>query len=306
VLTNRTSAHAHACVSETGGAYNSGQDGVTNAFVSGVWWNELIGSLGKHGHRFACRQSIVGGRYALLDLKSGQPAPDFYSTLLWRQLMSPKALRATKRRSNASSSVHANTSMQANQHLPQHIQSGPPPSPATTPSTVERSTPLLRSFAHCARSTDPRLNQRGGVAVLLINAAIDVSVTVDVELPAEDLDSTPRLDYLLTAPDGQPSSRRINLNGRTLLADPNGSLPVLNGVRAHGRSISMPPLSFGFFVWPEANVKACFTERQLIDEKHAESFSLDGAGASKRSAGKAKAKAKSGTQGGRAVGARQQ
>ena len=42
------------------------------------------------------RQTIVGGRYALLDLVTRQPAPDFWNTLLWRVLMSPKALRAVR------------------------------------------------------------------------------------------------------------------------------------------------------------------------------------------------------------------
>ena len=42
-----------------------------------------------------CRQALVGGRYALVDLTAGRRglAPDFYLLLLWRQLMSPKVLR---------------------------------------------------------------------------------------------------------------------------------------------------------------------------------------------------------------------
>ena len=113
--------------------------------------------------------------------------------------------------------------------------------------------------------------------------------------------STPRFDYLLTSADGSPTSKQVQLNGRTLMASANGTLPQLDGLRAHGQSVKMPPLSFGFFVWPEANVKACYTERQLIDEKHAESFSAEGGpaakppsghGSSKRSKGKAKEKGK--------------
>ena len=68
----------------------------------------------------------------------------------------------------------------------------------------------------------------------------------------------------------------MDLNGRTLFAAANGSLPLLIGARARGRSVRLPPLSFGFFVWPEANVKPCYTERQLLDEKHAKSFDLAG------------------------------
>ena len=82
-------------VSETGGAYNSGQRGTTDAFASCFWWADLLGSLAKHEHAMGCRQALVGGRYALVDLTAGRRglAPDFYLLLLWRQLMSPKVLR---------------------------------------------------------------------------------------------------------------------------------------------------------------------------------------------------------------------
>jgi len=268
-VTNQTSAWARPIVSETGGAYNSGKDGVTNGFVSGFWWNDLLGSLSKHGHSFACRQSILGGRYALLDLQAGQPAPDFYSTLLWRTLMSPKALRIVRASSwahanstgggdDASAFVNASALQENSSHAASHAAAGGPPH--------------LRAYAHCARSKDGLLNQRGGVTVLLINTASDVEVTAQIDMPADDLGSTPRFDYLLTASNGLPSSKLVALNGRTLLAQPNGSLPRLEGLRARGSSVLIPPLSFGFFVWPEANVKPCFTERQLVDEKHADSI----------------------------------
>ena len=93
-------------MSETGGAYNSGQRGTTDAFASCFWWADLLGSLAKHEHAMGCRQALVGGRYALVDLTAGRRglAPDFYLLLLWRQLMSPKVLRV---RASASARVRA-------------------------------------------------------------------------------------------------------------------------------------------------------------------------------------------------------
>ena len=41
-----------------------------------------------------CRQSLIGGRYALFDVATRSLSPDYYSTLLWRRLMSPKVLRS--------------------------------------------------------------------------------------------------------------------------------------------------------------------------------------------------------------------
>ena len=34
-----------------------------------------------------------------------------------------------------------------------------------------------------------------------------------MDLPAEDADSTPRLDYLLTATGGAPSSKQVHIRG---------------------------------------------------------------------------------------------
>ena len=46
--------------------------GVTDSYVSGFWWLQLLGSLGPSRHDFACRQALVGGRYALVDLRRRQ------------------------------------------------------------------------------------------------------------------------------------------------------------------------------------------------------------------------------------------
>eukprot|EP00908_Phaeocystis_cordata_P013987 Transcript_25098.p1 GENE.Transcript_25098~~Transcript_25098.p1 ORF type:complete len:589 (-),score=57.33 Transcript_25098:1461-3170(-) len=64
-------------LTETGGAYNSGARGLTDRYISGFWWNSVQGLAAEASHEFSCRQSLVGGRYALLDLRSGQPLPDF-------------------------------------------------------------------------------------------------------------------------------------------------------------------------------------------------------------------------------------
>lgn len=77
-------------ISETGGAYNSGRSGLTDSFVSGFWFNDLLGALARHGHAFGCRQAILGGHYALVRTRDRDFAPDLYSMVLWRRLMSPK------------------------------------------------------------------------------------------------------------------------------------------------------------------------------------------------------------------------
>jgi hypothetical protein len=54
------------------------------------------------------------------------------------------------------------------------------------------------------------------------------------------------------------SSLSIDLNGKTLFASPTGELPDLSPVEVDdGTAVSMAPLSYGFFVFPEANAAAC-------------------------------------------------
>lgn len=72
---------------ETGGAYNSGHPGVTDAFMSGYWYLDNMATLARYGHQAFCRQTLIGGNYGLLNTTTLEPNPDFYTALLWSRLM---------------------------------------------------------------------------------------------------------------------------------------------------------------------------------------------------------------------------
>ena len=55
-------------IGEGGGAYGSGQDGSTNSFMSTFWYGDSLGTMAVQGHDAMCRQALVGGNYALLNL----------------------------------------------------------------------------------------------------------------------------------------------------------------------------------------------------------------------------------------------
>ncbi len=116
--------------------------------------------------------------------------------------------------------------------------------------SVAHSTELgrtLRIYAFCSR------NITGAVAVVAININ-----TTPQSFDFEGFAVTPRLEYQLTAPGGNMSSLSIDLNGKTLFASPTGELPDLSPVEVDdGTAVSMAPLSYGFFVFPEANAAAC-------------------------------------------------
>ncbi|KAK8950480.1 Heparanase-like protein 3 [Platanthera guangdongensis] len=81
-----------AWVGEAGGAYNSGRHLVTDSFVSSLWFLDQLGMSASFDTKSYCRQSLIGGYYGLLDATTFRPNPDYYSALLWHQLMGPKVL----------------------------------------------------------------------------------------------------------------------------------------------------------------------------------------------------------------------
>jgi heparanase 1 len=78
----RTSAtSATAWVGEAGGAYNSGHNLVTNAFVFSFWYLDQLGMAAAYDTKTYCRQSFIGGNYGLLNTTTFQPNPDYYRLL---------------------------------------------------------------------------------------------------------------------------------------------------------------------------------------------------------------------------------
>ncbi|KAL2545215.1 Heparanase-like protein 3 [Forsythia ovata] len=76
-----------AWVGEAGGAYNSGHNLVTNAFVFSFWYLDQLGMTASYDTKTYCRQSLIGGNYGLLNTTTYLPNPDYYSALLWHRLM---------------------------------------------------------------------------------------------------------------------------------------------------------------------------------------------------------------------------
>ncbi|XVF43193.1 hypothetical protein PTKIN_Ptkin02bG0020800 [Pterospermum kingtungense] len=47
-------------------------------------------------HKVFCRQTLIGGNYALLDATTFVPNPDYYGALLWHKLMGSIVLSVTQ------------------------------------------------------------------------------------------------------------------------------------------------------------------------------------------------------------------
>lgn len=84
-----------AWVGEAGGAYNSGRNRVSNAFVFSFWYLDQMGMASLYDTKTYCRQTLIGGNYGLLNTATFVPNPDYYSALLWHRLMGRRVLSAS-------------------------------------------------------------------------------------------------------------------------------------------------------------------------------------------------------------------
>lgn len=84
-------------VTETAHALYGGEPGLSDSFVSTLWWLDELGVLAQEGVSKVFRQSLIGSDYGLLSQETIEPRPDYYATLLWkrymgRQVLDPKKL----------------------------------------------------------------------------------------------------------------------------------------------------------------------------------------------------------------------
>jgi heparanase len=77
---------------ETGSAQCGGEPGFSDRFASSFWWLDELGTMARQGQSVVIRQSLVGGDYALIDLATMRPRPDYWATVLWRRLMGSRVL----------------------------------------------------------------------------------------------------------------------------------------------------------------------------------------------------------------------
>jgi heparanase 1 len=80
---------------ETGNAQFGGEPGLSDAYLSGLWWLDELGLLAAKDTRVVVRQTLSGMNYGMIDDATLQPRPDFWYSLLWKRLMGQKVYRAS-------------------------------------------------------------------------------------------------------------------------------------------------------------------------------------------------------------------
>lgn len=200
---------------ETGNAQFGGEPGLSDSYLGSLWWLDQLGLLARHEHDVVVRQTLAGSNYQLIDNDTLEPLPDYWASLLWRQLMGTDVLTTTVEPA-LDSSGHADTdSDQAAR---------------------------LRLYAH--RSADGAAD---GPAVTVLAINLDPQRPARLTLP--DFAGQASERYRLTGPDLFGTT--IRLNERDLTFD-GSRLPELSGSTEPADeqpTLTVNPLSMTFAVF---------------------------------------------------------
>jgi len=196
-----------------------------NGFSDGFWYLDSLAVHAQVGYQVFCRQDFYGIDYALIDCAGHFPVPDYYTAHIWTSVMGTLVFNTTR--------------------------------PITKPDGS------VRPYAQCSKQYS------GGLVIVAINILAGVA-NLKVTLTSGSVGST-REDYLLTAPPEAgynysypvPQNiydKKVQLNGKNLDFTVGGQLPSLNPVTSTASDktvISLPAYSYGFFVYPNANLPLC-------------------------------------------------
>ncbi|POO01329.1 Glycoside hydrolase [Trema orientale] len=224
-------------VGEAGGAYNSGRNLVTNAFVFSFWYLDQLGMAAAHDTKTYCRQSLIGGNYGLLDTDNFVPNPDYYSALLWHRLMGRNVL---------STSFSGTKNIRAYAHCAKQSKGI-----TVLLSNLDNSTTVLAKVAFNGTWSLRRKHRSH-------HQSSTTHRTKTIKLPRAVKSENVREEYHLTAKDGNLQSRTMLLNGNILSVDSSGNIPTLDPIYVYSsKPTVVRPFSIVFVHIPYVVLPAC-------------------------------------------------
>ncbi|XP_076918022.1 heparanase-like protein 3 [Bidens hawaiensis] len=231
----KTSAtSASAWVGEAGGAYNSGHNLVTNAFVFSFWYLDQLGMSSVYDTKTYCRQTLIGGNYGLLNTTTFEPNPDYYSALLWQHLMGRNVL---------SSNFNGTKKIRSYAHCAKE-------SKGITLLLINLDSKAAVDVSLSLDSTWTLNNLKSRVHYHLHKANTPRSSKIS--------GTNTREEYHLTAKNGDIHSQVMLLNGKELRVNSNAEIPQLEPVYVDSsEAISVAPFSIVFAHIPYLTLHAC-------------------------------------------------
>ncbi|KAG0601950.1 hypothetical protein M758_11G150300 [Ceratodon purpureus] len=228
-----TAPWAVAWIGEAGGAYNSGKNLVSNAFVNSFWYLDQLAMSATFNTKAYCRQTLIGGNYGLLNSTTFRPNPDLYSAILWKRLMGTVVLATT----------------------------------------VEAKYSQVRAYTHCQSGTTSGgvtmllINLSNSTVSVNVNLKSPISTesrkrTKLIPHKSKEGRASTRYEYHLSASNGDLHSQTSLLNGVPLELTPSGDLPSVDIplVKENTAAVSVKALSIVFVVLPDAEVPVCMVQ----------------------------------------------
>ncbi|XP_057511696.1 heparanase-like protein 3, partial [Actinidia eriantha] len=225
-----------AWVGEAGGAYNSGHNLVTNAFVFSFWYLDQLGMAASYDTKTYCRQTLIGGNYGLLNTVTFAPNPDYYSALLWHRLVGRNVLSTSfsgtkkiRAYSHCAKISRGITLVLINLDGSATVQVGVSVSNVTA-NEIQK----LRQTDHTHRTKFSRMP------------------------PYSRFTEMTREEYHLTAKNGDLHSQTVLLNGKLLTVNSSGIIPPLEPIHVNvSQPVIVTPFSIVFVHIPSIHVPAC-------------------------------------------------
>ena len=110
---NNDAPQAEIWLEETGNAQCGGETGLSDRFVAGFWWLDLLGRLARSGQKVIMRQNLSGADYSLVNDAALEPNPDYWNSFLWNQLMGREVLDVQLSEQRSDLRVYAHRSRKA-------------------------------------------------------------------------------------------------------------------------------------------------------------------------------------------------
>ncbi|KAL7239640.1 hypothetical protein ACSBR2_005520 [Camellia fascicularis] len=224
---------ATAWVGESGGAYNSGCNLVTNAFVFSFWYLDQLGMAATYDTKTYCRQTLIGGNYGLLNTTTFMPNPDYYSALLWNRLMGRNVL---------STSFSGTKKIRAYAHCAKQSQGI-----TLLLINLDNATTVQARVAFNGTFTLRHKHESHGHETRIMRMHWGIKMS---EMEREE--------YHLTANDGNLHSQIMLLNGNILTVNSSGEMPPMEPVSINSSEpITIAPFSIVFAHIPNVVLPAC-------------------------------------------------
>ncbi|XP_051147648.1 heparanase-like protein 1 [Andrographis paniculata] len=234
---------ASAWVGESGGVFNNGARGISDAFINSFWYLDQLGMAARFKTKVYCRQTLIGGFYGLLNKTTFVPNPDYYSALLWHRLMGKGVLEL-----NSYASPH----LRAYAHCAKE-RTGITVLLINLSNETTYNVEIMSSNNQeltVKDKTNKKQRARSFINSLKRSVSWIGNKASDEKLWREE--------YHLTPESGDLQSKTMLLNGEQLQLTQTGNIPSLAPVLRDVKSpISIAPLSIKFAVYPNFEAQGC-------------------------------------------------